>query len=321
MDWSQFGQNILNGLSGGVTGLIGSGINALSQIITNRSNKENVEQTNAANLQLAQQQNQWNKDMWQMNADYNSPSAQLQRYKDAGLNPNLMYQNGADAVAATAPQSANMANQLPYQAINPNFEALQALELNLKKQEVKNDTQRVSLEAVRNNVLVKQLDLSIRKAEDQHIIDQEQANNLRQSTENLGLQSLELQAKIDGLGLDNAAKAIDLVYKEKFNDAQLQQMADKHHIDMSVIRKMSVDIANAYKEGKLLDQKYDIGGIEFQIKQSEQGIIAVEQSITEDNKDWNKWMGRVDDVIGAGSSIVGMLVNGLKGAKSMRKSR
>lgn len=34
---------------------------------------------------------------WRMMAEYNSPAAQMQRLKDAGLNPNLVYGSGADA--------------------------------------------------------------------------------------------------------------------------------------------------------------------------------------------------------------------------------
>jgi hypothetical protein len=34
---------------------------------------------------------------WQMMNQFNSPAAQMQRLKDAGLNPNLVYGNGADA--------------------------------------------------------------------------------------------------------------------------------------------------------------------------------------------------------------------------------
>lgn len=38
-------------------------------------------------------------DFWHMQNEYNSPQAQMQRLKDAGLNPNLVYGNGADAIS------------------------------------------------------------------------------------------------------------------------------------------------------------------------------------------------------------------------------
>lgn len=53
---------------------------------------------------LAEQQNQFNIDMWKMQADYNSPQAQMERYKQAGLNPNLIYGQGSNGNMSSAPQ-------------------------------------------------------------------------------------------------------------------------------------------------------------------------------------------------------------------------
>jgi len=46
---------------------------------------------NAYNQQMWNQQNTYNKGLWDMQNQYNSPAAQMQRFKDAGLNPNLIY--------------------------------------------------------------------------------------------------------------------------------------------------------------------------------------------------------------------------------------
>lgn len=50
---------------------------------------------------------------WQMQADYNSPKAQMQRLREAGLNPNLVYGNGADAQMASPVRSSTI-NQTQY---------------------------------------------------------------------------------------------------------------------------------------------------------------------------------------------------------------
>lgn len=52
---------------------------------------------------LAAQQNQYNIDMWRMQNEYNSPAAQMQRFKEAGLNPNLIYGQGSNGNAQSAP--------------------------------------------------------------------------------------------------------------------------------------------------------------------------------------------------------------------------
>ena len=82
-------------LTAGITSgamLLGAGINALS------TSKQN------------QKQREWNEKMygiqradaladWQRQNEYNSPLQQMQRLKEAGLNPNLVYGKGADAMA------------------------------------------------------------------------------------------------------------------------------------------------------------------------------------------------------------------------------
>lgn len=61
----------------------------------------------SANIQkeLLKQQNDWNIESWNMQNEYNSPSAQMQRLRDAGLNPNLMY-SGNGSVAEASPISS-----------------------------------------------------------------------------------------------------------------------------------------------------------------------------------------------------------------------
>lgn len=54
--------------------------------------------------QLAEQQNQFNLDMWRMNNEYNSPQAQMKRFEQAGLNPNLIYGQGTSGNSSSPPQ-------------------------------------------------------------------------------------------------------------------------------------------------------------------------------------------------------------------------
>lgn len=73
-------------LVNGGFGIIGSGLNYLF------------------NKRLAEQQNQYNIDMWKMQAEYNSPQAQMQRFQEAGLNPNLIYGQGSNGNMTSAPE-------------------------------------------------------------------------------------------------------------------------------------------------------------------------------------------------------------------------
>jgi hypothetical protein len=80
-------------ITGGVAGIIGQGINAISTIGQNKKNRHftremyNLQRENA----LAD---------WQRQTAYNSPIEQMKRLKEAGLNPNLVYKNGATNEAA-----------------------------------------------------------------------------------------------------------------------------------------------------------------------------------------------------------------------------
>lgn len=62
-------------------------------------------QANEANMELAQYQFEKNKEMWDLQNKYNSPEQQMERLRSAGLNPNLVYGNGAVGnTTGSAPQ-------------------------------------------------------------------------------------------------------------------------------------------------------------------------------------------------------------------------
>lgn len=63
------------------------------------------QKTREYNLNLAKMQNQWNLEQWNRENDYNTPEAQMQRLADAGLNPDLFYQNGVSGMTAASSPS------------------------------------------------------------------------------------------------------------------------------------------------------------------------------------------------------------------------
>lgn len=90
---------------GGLGSIVGSAIGASSQ-----------RRVNIQNMELAKYQNNWqtaendkayarNLEMWNMQNAYNSPTAQMSRLRQAGLNPNLVYGNGVTGNSSgSAPQ-------------------------------------------------------------------------------------------------------------------------------------------------------------------------------------------------------------------------
>lgn len=82
-------------LLSGPLSLVGAGINYASQ-----------ESANQTNIQLARENRDFMYQQWIRENAYNDPSAVMQRLARAGLNPNLMYGEGAGGLAASASMPA-----------------------------------------------------------------------------------------------------------------------------------------------------------------------------------------------------------------------
>lgn len=89
---------IAAGLGSLASGIFGSG----SQRSANEANLQIARETNAQNYKMFQEQLGFNERMYHENNMYNSPSAQVERFKQAGLNPYLMMSEGANAGNADA---------------------------------------------------------------------------------------------------------------------------------------------------------------------------------------------------------------------------
>ena len=89
-----------------VTGaLAGVGGSLLGSVVNYFTARSNMDRANDYNRQLASQQNAWNLAQWNRENEYNLPINQMQRLKDAGINPNLYYAQGQGYnVAAQSPQ-------------------------------------------------------------------------------------------------------------------------------------------------------------------------------------------------------------------------
>lgn len=97
---------------GGGSSLLGDIFNLFGQSKANREQE-------AYNTSVMQQQRQWAvQDINNQNA-YNSPAQQMARYKEAGLNPNLIYGEGVTASSG----NADMPRSVPSPSFSPSNEA------------------------------------------------------------------------------------------------------------------------------------------------------------------------------------------------------
>lgn len=73
---------------------ISGALNFWGNIMNNVWNAQNVQDTNDMNYMIARYGYEQQKEMIRQQNEYNSPAKQLERYKEAGLNPNLVYGEG-----------------------------------------------------------------------------------------------------------------------------------------------------------------------------------------------------------------------------------
>lgn len=130
--------------------IIGGLSNLASTWIGSRTARRNTQSTNRANRQLAEYAYSKDLEMWQRQNEYNSPSAQMQRFKDAGLNPHLIYGQGSSGNATQLPQYSAPRQEYNYKpAIDP-FSAVQGyLDLSQKSANVDLTKGQVQTEAMK----------------------------------------------------------------------------------------------------------------------------------------------------------------------------
>lgn len=79
-------------------------------------NKSGAKAQEASNMRLAKYQNEKNMELLKYQLDYNTPAAQMQRYKDANLNPNLIYGQGTPGNMSETPKYPDI-GRVDYQSM------------------------------------------------------------------------------------------------------------------------------------------------------------------------------------------------------------
>lgn len=100
----------LLGIGSAIGGVAGGALSLAGQKYAADKALEATKETNAANLKLAQFQNDWNIAQWNRQNAYNTPAAQRARYEEAGINPYFALSNIQPGNAQSL-LSADMANQ------------------------------------------------------------------------------------------------------------------------------------------------------------------------------------------------------------------
>lgn len=136
------------GLGSIVQGAIGLGSDYLSQQQQLANQMQINDKTFAQNQLLQQQAYNQNLAMWSAQNEYNSPLAQMNRLKSAGLNPNLVYGGGnvTGNTASSAPQFSPAQHEAPTVSRLGNFMDTIMNYQQIQNQALQNDFTRARIE-------------------------------------------------------------------------------------------------------------------------------------------------------------------------------
>lgn len=194
-------QAIASGI-GSLVGAFSSNKNIDKQI---KAQQQENALTRQYNLMLAKQQNQWNLEQWNRENAYNDPSSQMQRLRTAGLNPDLMYQNGAAGL-----QSASSPDMTAGEPAQP-----------------------VDMSAYRNRKTIGDV---IQQAQST-MLAQQQVKKLEADTTGQKLKNVEQDSQ-------NVIKALDAKFHSRFLQQQYQNLVDVHHQNQEQLELLRSKVAD-----------------------------------------------------------------------------
>lgn len=253
-------------------GLIGTFVSGFN----NRSNRRTQERINAQNIAFQQEVNQQNIDqqwkMWNATNEYNHPAAQMARYNEAGLNPNLIYgqSNTASPVnvgTSEAPQvSGYMKKNFDVPGIH-DFLSILSQKESVEKQMLENDFLSRTLE---DRINSKKLDVAKIST---------QIDKMRSDIDKNG-------AETESIKLRNS---IDRFYAD--NIQPLEKMLMENKVTLSDNDVRNIDFRNRILDAQTQIAEFDVQlqTLDYYIKQ---GIVyknederrQIEQNIAESKK-------------------------------------
>lgn len=205
-----------------------AGASLIGGLASSYINYRSQQSANQTNIGIANRNNAFNERMWRLQNEYNTPSNQMARYRQAGLNTNLMYGNPnpgnsnnsvtAQPVSVQAPQVGNFGDMISNAQQLYNSTKMNDAQLAIA------EAQRSELEAkarLTNNEadkLEKEKPFWQRNAENQSEFIKSQVTNLEQNTTNL-------QASLKVIQSDEKLKN-ELVKSQEFENIFLQKSMD-----------------------------------------------------------------------------------------------
>lgn len=252
----------------GIGTAIGAGIGALGGLVQTGAEMIGARNQRDWNEAMMDKQNQWSLDMWNMTNEYNSPSAQVARLRQAGLNP-LYY--GLDGTSAKAFESAgalgydraNMAGMTnPLQVGLQDYMSMKSMQKDIDLKNAQIDKLNADTQGVGLDNKWKDLTMSARV----------EAENLKNSISKEQIENFKTQRQVMlkdiALKIEQAKTEIErqaLLQAEKMlKDAEYQQIIELLPLQKLLISAQTeaqqaaaeASWASAAYQNKLIDEGY-----------------------------------------------------------------
>lgn len=204
--------SVVASVASGVAGLVGS--------IEQRKYEERQAQIQRQwNETMMDKQNAWNLEQWQRQNQYNSPSAQLQRLRQAGLNPLNYGLDGSSAQGLESAQSLGYDRASLAGAMNPISSALDSALKTAQVSNIQAQTAKVSQETLSEVVRREQMSQQIDNA-------RQELENMKSSKNLTDKQVQELDKRISwidrlneaNIGLQESQKNLNESTKKRIDE-------------------------------------------------------------------------------------------------------
>lgn len=239
---------------------------AIASVINTGYNVSSQRKTNNDNLQQ-----QW--DMWNATNEYNHPAAQMARYREAGLNPNLIYgQSNTTSASTVGTAVAPQASLSGFDGILQDFANLTMMKEKIEEQKMNNEILDYSLNEYKRRASLEnaniESDTSL-KGSQANMFDSQ--TNLNNSLKN------KVEAEIEKIGFENTLlkqqeqlnqfKIDDLPRLKKILDNELK-ISDES-VSQARIKTLSDD-----KQLELLDANVKLAEFSLYLDQMEYALKA-----------------------------------------------
>lgn len=304
--------DVLKGAAGSIaSGLFGLGSSAIGAVSSNKqidkqlaAQSEENQKNREYNLQLAQMQNAWNQEQWERENEYNSPVNQMKRFQEAGLNPDLMYQNGSagnsmqlsggmTAGSPSAPQDFSALGQ------KKSIGDVIAQSLNNEMMRAQIDKVKAETRSESYQADILKSDASFRDAWNKGVLDlqnvqinvggseiklnESQSKKMRYEmskldaeTKNVVLQYDEIRSRIVDLDASVVSRRIHDVIDSKKAEAEIRKLASSAHVDYAVAKRtltllseelLGLQLSNAETGERIANLSFQNDRLQFDLSQ------------------------------------------------------